>query len=153
MREKEKETPERRPFCVGRPDCQRRPRTLRVRACAERPQNRPMNRFLKLLGLNHCYMAATRVEARSNARESRAGGGLRERMGLRLSMTNFQFARQGRRALLVGFTAFAAASGAMTPLAIRAEEGLGGQAEWRQSYETSESISVSRETTPVLSSA
>jgi L,D-transpeptidase YcbB len=74
-------------------------------------------------------------------------------MGLRLSMTNFQFARRGRRALLAGFTAFAAASSAMTPLALRAEEGLGGQAEWRQSYETSESISVSRESTPVLSSA
>jgi murein L,D-transpeptidase YcbB/YkuD len=68
-------------------------------------------------------------------------------------MADFQFARRGRRAFLVGCAAFAAASSAMTPLALRAEDGLGGQAEWRQSYETSERISVSRETTPVLSPA
>jgi murein L,D-transpeptidase YcbB/YkuD len=74
-------------------------------------------------------------------------------MGLRLYMADFQFARRGRRAFLVGCAAFAAASSAMTPLALGAEDGLGGQAEWRQSYETSERISISRETTPVLSPA
>jgi murein L,D-transpeptidase YcbB/YkuD len=73
-------------------------------------------------------------------------------MGL-LFMADFQFARRGHRAFLVGCAAFAAASSAMTPLALGAEDGLGGQAEWRQSYESSERISVSRETTPVLSPA
>ena len=67
-------------------------------------------------------------------------------------MADFQFARRRRCAFIVG-AAFAAASTAMTPLAVRAEDGLGGQAEWRQSYESSERISVSRETTPVLSPA
>ncbi len=41
----------------------------------------------------------------------------------------------------------------LTPLSLRAEDGLGGQAEWRQSYESSQRISVSRETTPTLSPA
>ena len=68
-------------------------------------------------------------------------------------MANFKLALRGRRNFLVGLAAFAAASSALTPLALRAEEGLGGQAEWRQSYESSERISVSRETTPVLSPA
>jgi murein L,D-transpeptidase YcbB/YkuD len=68
-------------------------------------------------------------------------------------MADFQFARRRRCGFIVGCAAFAAASTAMTPLAVRAEDGLGGQAEWRQSYESSERISVSRETTPVLSPA
>jgi len=74
-------------------------------------------------------------------------------MGLRLSMADFQSARADRRGLLRGFAVFAVASSVWAPLSVRAEEGLGGQAEWRQSYETSERISVSRETTPVLSPA
>ena len=73
-------------------------------------------------------------------------------MGL-LFMADFKFARRGRRAFLVGCAAFAATSTAMTALALGADDGLGGQAEWRQSYESSERISISRETTPVLSPA
>src|SRR5271155_701227 len=68
-------------------------------------------------------------------------------------MANFQFVRPGRRAFRVGLAAFAVAASALTPLSLRAQEGLGGQAEWRQSYETSERISISRESTPVLSPA
>jgi len=68
-------------------------------------------------------------------------------------MTDFQRLPWNRRGFLAGLGAFAVASSALAPLALRAEEGVGAQAEWRQSYESSERISVSRETTPVLSPA
>ena len=47
----------------------------------------------------------------------------------------------------------AIAAAALAPLAARADDVDSGQAEWRQNYETSERISVGRETTPVLSPA
>ena len=68
-------------------------------------------------------------------------------------MADFRFVLPGRRGFLAGLGAFAAAATVLTPLALRAEDGLGGQAEWRQSYESSERISVGRESTPVLSPA
>jgi murein L,D-transpeptidase YcbB/YkuD len=68
-------------------------------------------------------------------------------------MVDFRFVRADRSDFLAGLAALAMAATVLTPLSLRAEDGLGGQAEWRQSYESSQRISVSRETTPTLSPA
>jgi len=68
-------------------------------------------------------------------------------------MIDFQIERAGRRGFLKGVAALAFASTAMSSFAALAEEAGNDQAEWRQSYESSDRISVGREATPVLSPA
>jgi murein L,D-transpeptidase YcbB/YkuD len=73
-------------------------------------------------------------------------------MGLGLSMTGIRFSRIDRRAFLSGVAVCALAGAALASFGARAQQAADDdQAEWRQSYETSERISVGRETTPVLS--
>ena len=67
-------------------------------------------------------------------------------------MQSHQFPRAGRRAFISAAAAFALAG----PLAISApqafaQQKFADQAEWRQNYESSERLTVPRETTPVLS--
>jgi murein L,D-transpeptidase YcbB/YkuD len=63
-----------------------------------------------------------------------------------------QSRRADRREFLAGLAVLAFGSTALTSFPARAGD-ADGQAEWRQSYETSSRISLGRETTPVLSSA
>jgi murein L,D-transpeptidase YcbB/YkuD len=78
--------------------------------------------------------------------------------GACLSMNQFKFLGVNRRALFSAI-AFSALTGPLAVLAgsgARAQEAEGSrepQAEWRQSYETAERLSVNRETTPILSQA
>ena len=65
-------------------------------------------------------------------------------------MTGIGFSRVDRRAFLSGVAACALAGAALTAPGVRAQEG-DEQAEWPQGYQSSERISVGRETTPVLS--
>jgi murein L,D-transpeptidase YcbB/YkuD len=66
-------------------------------------------------------------------------------------MTGIRLSRVGRRAFLSGAAFFAFAGTGLMNFGAGAQEAANDQAEWRQSYETSERISVGRETTPVLS--
>ena len=68
-------------------------------------------------------------------------------------MRGIRFLRLGRRAFLAGAAVCAFAAAALGGSAVRAQEAADAQAEWRQSYESSERNSVGRETTPVLSPA
>ena len=68
-------------------------------------------------------------------------------------MVATQFARLNLESFRRGAAAVAIAVTTLAPLAVRADDVNSGQAEWRQNYETSERISVGRETTPVLSPA
>jgi murein L,D-transpeptidase YcbB/YkuD len=68
-------------------------------------------------------------------------------------MTGIRFLRVDRRAFLSGAAICAFAGVGLTSFGAVAQEAADDQAEWRQSYETSERISVGRETTPVLSPA
>ena len=78
--------------------------------------------------------------------------------GACLSMNQFKFLGVNRRALFSAI-AFSALTGPLAILAgssALAQEADGArepQAEWRQSYETAERLSVNRETTPILSQA
>ncbi len=66
-------------------------------------------------------------------------------------MTGIRISRVDRRAFLSGAAVCALAGVGLTNFGARAQEVADDQAEWRQSYESSERISVGRETTPVLS--
>jgi murein L,D-transpeptidase YcbB/YkuD len=66
-------------------------------------------------------------------------------------MTRIRFSRVDRRAFLSGVAACALAGAALANFGARAQQAADDQAEWRQSYETSERNSPGRETTPVLS--
>jgi murein L,D-transpeptidase YcbB/YkuD len=68
-------------------------------------------------------------------------------------MVSFPFARVTLKGTRRGAVALAFAAAALAPMGARADEADADQAEWRQNYETSERISVGRETTPVLSPA
>ncbi len=68
-------------------------------------------------------------------------------------MTEIRLLRVDRRAFLSGAAICALAGAGLAGFGARAQEAADDQAEWRQSYETSERISVGRETTPVLSPA
>ncbi len=68
-------------------------------------------------------------------------------------MTGIRFSRVDRRAFLSGAAVCAFAGVGLASFGALAQEAADDQAEWRQSYETSERISVGRETTPVLSPA
>ena len=68
-------------------------------------------------------------------------------------MAVLHFARLTFDGFRWGAAALAVAAATLAPLAARADDVDSGQAEWRQNYETSERISVGRETTPVLSAA
>ena len=68
-------------------------------------------------------------------------------------MIELNIARVGRRGFLKGLAALAIGSSALTPLALRAAETASDQAEWPQSYDPSDRITVGRETTPTLSPA
>jgi murein L,D-transpeptidase YcbB/YkuD len=73
-------------------------------------------------------------------------------MGLGLSMKGIRSLSIDRRAFLSGVAVSALAGAALASFGARAQQAADDdQAEWRQSYETSERISVGRETTPVLS--
>jgi murein L,D-transpeptidase YcbB/YkuD len=73
-------------------------------------------------------------------------------MRLGLSMKGIRSLSIDRRAFLSGAAVGALAGAALASIGARAQQaGDDDQAEWRQSYETSERISVGRETTPVLS--
>src|SRR5271155_405779 len=71
--------------------------------------------------------------------------------GVRLTMQEHEVSRLSRRAFLTATATLAVLtlSGAST----FAQDAVGGQAEWRQSYESSERLTVPRETTPVMSAA
>jgi murein L,D-transpeptidase YcbB/YkuD len=74
--------------------------------------------------------------------------------GLGLFMTGMRFVRVNRRAFLSSVAACAFAGATFVPLAARAQQLAGDdQAEWRQSYETSDRVSIGRESTPTLSPA
>jgi murein L,D-transpeptidase YcbB/YkuD len=66
-------------------------------------------------------------------------------------MMRIRFSRVDRRAFLSGAAICALAGAGLTSFASRAQEEADDQAEWRQSYESPERISVGREMTPVLS--
>ena len=69
-------------------------------------------------------------------------------------MTGMRFVRVNRRAFLSSVAACAFAGATFVPLAARAQQLAGDdQAEWRQSYETSDRVSIGRESTPTLSPA
>jgi murein L,D-transpeptidase YcbB/YkuD len=68
-------------------------------------------------------------------------------------MTGSRFARVDRRAFLSGVAVCALAGATFVPLAARAQQADDDQAEWRQSYETSDRVSIGRESTPTLSPA
>ena len=69
-------------------------------------------------------------------------------------MTGMRSARVDRRAFLSGVAACALAGVALAPVAARAQQiAEDDQAEWRQSYETSDRVSIGRESTPTLSPA
>ena len=68
-------------------------------------------------------------------------------------MTGTRFARVDRRAFLSGVAVCAFAGATLAPLAARAQQADDGQAEWRQSYETSDRVSIGRESTPTMSPA
>ncbi len=75
-------------------------------------------------------------------------------MGLDLSMTGIRLPRVDRRAFLSGAAVCALIGAGLANRSALAQQVAGDdQAEWRQSYETPEQISVGRETTPVLSAA
>jgi murein L,D-transpeptidase YcbB/YkuD len=71
-----------------------------------------------------------------------------------VSMNKAIFHAVNRRAFL-GATAICGLAAALIPAAARAQQAdtAGDQAEWRQSYETSDRISIGRESTPILSPA
>jgi L,D-transpeptidase YcbB len=73
--------------------------------------------------------------------------------GLGLFMTGTRFARVDRRAFLSGVAACAVAGATFAPFAARAQQAVDDQAEWRQSYETSDRVSIGRESTPTMSPA
>lgn len=70
-------------------------------------------------------------------------------------MTDFHNFSCERRFFLRGVVGLALASTALTPLAALAgsSDSMDDQAEWRQSYVTSDRIAIARETTPTLSPA
>ena len=70
-------------------------------------------------------------------------------------MTEFDNLGRERRFFLRGLVGLALASTALSPLAAFAQvaEAMDDQAEWRQSYVTSDRIAIARETTPTLSAA
>ena len=67
-------------------------------------------------------------------------------------MTALRFPRVDRRAFLSGAAVCTLAVAGLSNFGVRAEDAV-DQAEWRQSYETSDRISVGRESTPTLSPA
>ena len=67
-------------------------------------------------------------------------------------MTALRFPRVDRRAFLSGAAVCTLAVAGLSNFGARAEDAV-DQAEWRQSYETSDRISVGRESTPTLSPA
>jgi L,D-transpeptidase YcbB len=62
-----------------------------------------------------------------------------------------EFSRLRRRAFLTATATLTFMT--LSTASIFAQDGVGGQAEWRQSYESSERLTVPRETTPVMSPA
>jgi murein L,D-transpeptidase YcbB/YkuD len=68
-------------------------------------------------------------------------------------MTASRFPRLDRRAFLSGVAVCALVGVALRPSIARAQEQGDDQADWRQSYETSDRVSIGRESTPVLSPA
>jgi len=68
-------------------------------------------------------------------------------------MTGTRFARVDRRAFLSGVAVCAFAGATFAPFAARAQQADDDQAEWRQSYETSDRVTIGRESTPTLAPA
>ena len=76
------------------------------------------------------------------------GAVLSKKRGLTFHDRSFNSLAANRRAFLGKARARRCRGGAWTPLAARADESQSGQAEWRQSYETSDAHLGRRETTP-----
>jgi L,D-transpeptidase YcbB len=66
-------------------------------------------------------------------------------------MQEHEISRFSRRAFLSATATLTFLT--LSPASIFAQDAVGGQAEWRQSYESSERLTVPRETTPVMSPA
>ena len=66
-------------------------------------------------------------------------------------MQEHEFSRVRRRAFLTATATLTLLT--LSTASIFAQDAVGGQAEWRQSYESSERLTVPRETTPVMSAA
>jgi L,D-transpeptidase YcbB len=66
-------------------------------------------------------------------------------------MQEYEISRLSRRAFLSATATLTFLT--LSPASIFAQDAVGGQAEWRQNYESSERLTVPRETTPVMSPA